>query len=167
MKSRIIGKSIAVLAALLASSSLYAATVYIGSYNVSDGPEWFNSPPVYSALQAAELVFGPAVGGTYSISINGNDVNNISHTGWYAQIGIGPGVFAEGFSKDLGPPGYAGDLFFWTAGDDISAYVNDPFFQQGQGTNYVFFTPIPIPAAAWLLASGLGVMGWMRRKVPA
>ena len=162
MKLIILGRSVGILAALLASSSLYAATVYVGSYHVTDGPFWTTNPPVYSALQAAELVFGPAVGGTYSISINGSDVNTISNTAWYAVIGIGPGVFGEGFSQDLGTPGYDGGG--WNSGDDISAYVNDPFFSGGQGTNYVFFTPIPIPAAVWLFGSALGVMGWMRRR---
>jgi hypothetical protein len=34
---------------------------------------------------------------------------------------------------------------------------------EGQGV--VSFSVVPIPAAAWLFGSALGVMGWMRRKV--
>jgi len=89
--------------ALLLSSGAQALPLYVGSYSVFSGPGWTTNPAVYSALDAADINFGVAVGGFYSISTLGSDANLIDNMGWYDVIGIGPAKFAEGFSKDTGP----------------------------------------------------------------
>ena len=47
----------------------------VGAYNVEEGPSFSANPPVYSAIQAANLVFGnPASGEMYAISVSNNFV---------------------------------------------------------------------------------------------
>lgn len=135
-----------------------AVPVYVGSYDVNDGPEWTDNPPVYSAVEAAEIVFGPlAAGFEYLISVNGLDVNNISLTGWYDVIGLGPDIFAQDFSQDGGPtPGYNGAG--WANGDDISAYVRDNC-GVGNCINYVFVDGVAVPEPGTLALLSLGLLG--------
>ncbi|MCK4676231.1 MAG: PEP-CTERM sorting domain-containing protein, partial [Gammaproteobacteria bacterium] len=148
-------KKIQILIVLLfISFSAHAIPVYVGSYHVTDGPQWTDNPDVYSAIEAAEIVFGAAVGGTYSISLSA-DINAITNTAWYAVIGLGPDIFAEDFSQDLGPTlGYNGGG--WSQGDDISAYVSDRFFGANQGTNHVFFEAHATPEPSILALLGIG-----------
>lgn len=82
--------------------------VYVGSYAVSDGDVWTNNPPVYSAQEAAALVFG-ANPSDYAISTNSNttDPNTITHTGWYSGWGeAGCATYNESYKLDVPPPGY-------------------------------------------------------------
>lgn len=140
-----------------------AGLIYVGSYVVTDGDTWPSNPDVYSAIEAAEVVFGAAVGGDYLISINGDDINDISLTAWYAVIGTGPSIFDQNYSLDTNLDGYGGSG--WEAGDDVSAYVNDGFFSDLEGINYVFFeTDAQIPEPSTLAIFGLALMGLASRR---
>ena len=45
----------------------------------------------------------------------------------------------------------------WEASAFASPYT-------GSGSRYTFTTGVPVPAAVWLFGSGLGLLGWVRRR---
>ncbi|QQX77300.1 MULTISPECIES: HYR domain-containing protein [Aequorivita] len=114
--------------------------VYIGSYLVSDGPNWGSNPPVYNAQEAAALIFGGNAA-DYSISTNSNttDPNTITHTAWTDSWGDSFAIYAEDYSYDAGAPGYNDPGGFGSA---ISAYVQDHV--DNTKINYVWTSATPL-----------------------
>jgi len=106
-----------------------SAQFYIGSFKVQDGPAWGTTPPVYTGLEAAALVFGGAPS-DYAISVDSNttDPGTITHTAYYSTYGGPCAIFGETASIDTGAPGYGSG--------DRSAYIADHCYS-GQ-TNYVW-----------------------------
>ena len=160
LKHKFIGIALAGLSAVA-----LAVPVFVGSYQVDDGPNWQTNPTVYSAEEAAALIFGGNPG-DYMISTV-NDVNNITGTGWYSIIGVADGTeFAQDFSRDLGDAGYGTNWSFSDGPLDISAYVDDNAIGP-QYTNYVFAdngVQVPEPGTMALLGIGLLGLGLARRK---
>ncbi len=113
---------------------------YVGSYMVSDGPTWGANPPVYSAQEAAALIFGGNAA-DYSISIDSNttDPTTITHTAWLDSWGNGFAVHPENYSLDVGAPGYNDPGGFNTA---TSAYVQDHV--DNTKINYVWTSAAPL-----------------------
>jgi hypothetical protein len=150
---------------VFASTAAEAAT-FIGSYNVYDGPTWTTNPTVYSAREAAALVFG-GVFSDYAISTLSNSINNLAwYDGWGdTQYLITPQN--EDFKLDSGNPGY-NDPF---GGPSYSAYVSDhrpEFYPPGtyNYTNYVWkldAQAVPTPALLPALL-GMGAAALRKRK---
>ncbi|MDR1935085.1 MAG: hypothetical protein LBS49_05825 [Candidatus Accumulibacter sp.] len=67
---------------LLSSASVWAIPVYVGKFNVFDGPSMADEPEVMSARQAAAMLFGGDYT-DYAISvIDSTDWQTITHTAW-------------------------------------------------------------------------------------
>lgn len=148
------------LSALMLCSSVASAQTYVGSFRVSDGPNWTTNPPVYSAQEAAALLFGGSPA-DYAISIDPSttDPNTITHTAYYSEWGTeGCPVFPEAERFDDGAPGYndpGGD------GTALSAYVEDNCVL-APNTNHVWrLPPVVAPVAPPVMVPTLGSWGML------
>jgi hypothetical protein len=155
----------AATAAISFSASASAATVYVGSFQVDQGANWTTNPTVYSAAEAAALLFG-GVAADYDISTAGNSIGAINNMGWYSTWGIAGGQqYNENYKLDLGAPGYGAPGGTNSA---ISAYVDDNAIG-AQYTNYVFRVDaiggaVPEPATWGLMLAGFGIVGGAMRR---
>lgn len=142
-------KAMGLVICLLAGSA--AAQTYVGSFQVDQGPYWFDNPACYSGLDAAALIFGGSPS-DYRVSTNpSQDPNTITDTAWYTVIGISGGTeYASNYFLDMNGDGYGGPG--WQTGGDVSAYCWDNA-QGADYTNYVWKVPAPSSAAL------LGVAG--------
>jgi hypothetical protein len=156
-------KVLAVGVAALIAAAPASAAIYVGSYQVDDGPVWTSNPTVYSASEAAALLFG----GTaldYDISTVSDDPLLIDHMGWYTTWGVAGGQkYQEDFKLDAGAPGYNDP---GGTGSAISAYTWDNA-QGSTYTNYVFRVnsvgAVPEPSAWALMLLGFGLVGGAMR----
>ena len=95
-----------------------------GSFNVHDGDQWGNNPPVYTCLETCALLFG---GGPtdYECSTSNVMIDNLAYlSGWGDATYCSTGA-AEDFSReDAANPGYDCGV----PGCSYSAYVSDNCF---------------------------------------
>lgn len=155
-----------VLLSALLPVSAFATPTFVGTFQTDDGPWWSSNPAVYSAVEAAALLFG-GVASDYRISTNNSmDASTITDTGWYSIIGVGGGhQYADDFKRDFGPAGYGGSG--WNSYHDISAYVGDNA-RGAQYTMYVWRNTVAAtvaePGTLALLGMGLLGLGVARRQ---
>lgn len=157
-------KKLLFLPLLFWASTAHAAMIFVGSFNVYDGPYWENTPTVYSAREAAALIFGGSYT-DYAVSIDSSlDAGTITHTAYYSGYGDFSSdlIFNEDFKLDLsgGGYGFGGEPF-----SAYSAYVNDGVY----AFNYVWkmgdvVVPVSEPASYALLFAGLSLMSMVTRR---
>jgi len=154
----------------LGVSSANATPVFVGSWQVDQGPTWYGSPPdgplAYTGQEAAALLFGGSAS-DYVISTIDDLVANIDNQAWYSIIGYGSSSFAQDYSSKYNGL-YYGPTSGYPYGDitaAASAYVWDNA-QGSQFTNYAFkIAAVPEPATLALFGLGLfGVAVSQRRK---
>lgn len=156
----------AVAAAALATAGAANATlVFVGSWQVDDGPDWRTRPLAYTGQEAAALLFGGQAS-DYQISTVDNKVADIDHMAWYSILFFngpidGGAKLAQNYSVK-GPGGtYTDNGAPLVQNEAASAYVMDnaggPEF-----TNFAFrevAAAIPEPAAWALILTGFFGMG--------
>lgn len=164
-------KGLAFAVTMAAFAQQADAATYIGSYQVDDGPNWTINPTVYSAAEAAALLFG-GVASDYDISTIDSNPANINNMGWYSIWGVSGGTaYNEDYKLDLGGLGYNNPGGVNTA---ASAYVDDNAIGRAY-TNFVFRADggvgaVPEPATWAMMLIGFGAVGGAmryKRKVKA
>jgi hypothetical protein len=164
-------KYLVAVTALVVCSAASAAPVYVGSWQVDQGPSWYGSPPngplAYTGQEAAALLFGGSAS-NYVISTIDTIPADINGLAWYSIIGYPGGTaFTDSYSNKYlglyyGPPsGYpSGDI-----NASASAYVQDNAIGVAY-TNYAFSVAVPEPETYAMLLVGLGLIGFTvyRRK---
>jgi hypothetical protein len=140
----------------LPSSQLFTRTIA----NLAVGGGNLATAASYSCVDGA---FGPSVGANLcgNYDFGGNFVNE-------STLVYGPGTsYSRTMGGDdvaLGTPQnvsqYDGMTSTWNG---TTLLVSNYSFETG-GYTMTFVEAVPIPAAAWLFGSALGLLGWIRRK---
>ncbi len=149
-----------IVAFLSVSASAFANTyTYVGSWEVSDGPSWFNVPPAYSGQEAAALLFGGSAS-DYIISTVSTGAPN--GEAWYSTWG---GACGGNFPCGTQAPdnSVVTETGYYSLPGDTSAYVAD-WAVGSQFTNYAYLAATPEPGFYGFLALSLGALAVVVRQ---
>ena len=138
-----------------------AGYVYVGSWEVDDGPSWTIVPPAYSGVSAAALLFGGNSADYVTSTVDSNPAD-INFSAWISTWGGAcGGIFPCGTVVADTSVVSTGGLY--ENPGDTSAYVSD-WAVGSQYTNYAFLnTAVPEPLSIAVLGVGLLGLGAARR----
>jgi hypothetical protein len=153
----------------MAGAAAAAVPVFVGSWEVDQGPSWGNQPAAYTGQEAAALLFGGDAS-DYVISTVDNLVADIDFQAWYSVIFYGGDdnggtKFAQDYSQKAPGGLYANNGAANLRDEAASAYVQDNA-RGPQFTNYAFRVggAVPEPAAWALMIIGFGGAGVALRR---
>ena len=154
---------LALAASFAAAAPALAGPIFVGSWTVDQGPDWYGAT-AYSGTDAAALLFGGS-SADYVISTIDDQASDIDHLAWVSSWGgvACSGSYPCGFKVDENFVQSTGGLY----GDygDTSAYVYD-WAVGGQFRNYAFRLDgaVPEPASWALMLGGFGLVGGAMRR---
>jgi hypothetical protein len=164
MNLKMLAASAAAAAVLAAAGAANAAYVFVGSWEVDQGPYWPAEPPAYTGQEAAALLFGGNPG-DYTISSVDSDPTHIDFQNWISTWGSDPSCNFNFPCGTLAPENFkvaSGGLY--ANPGDTSAYVRD-WAIGSQFTNYAFTgSATPEPAEWALMLGGFGLAGAALRR---
>jgi len=163
---------------------------YEMSYTTVAGPSLFTHKIVNPILdvgtgasagsyECIEGLFGGVVGahicGNYTFGLNGTNDSTITYgPSTSYNLTLNPDDIAAGLPQTIAA--YDPLSYSWNAGTGVLEITGQTGFVLGElqsgasevGDGYLFTfnvpTAVPIPAAAWLFGSALGIMGFLRRR---
>jgi hypothetical protein len=153
---------------LFITSHANAALMFVGQWEVDDGPSWGSQPLASTGQAVAALLFGGSAS-DYSISTLGVDALTVDNMAWYSILGLEGGhKFAQDYvaSGSTQAPSYYYSGGAFNPGDineAASAYVNDNAIGS-RYTNYAFISTVPAPATLALFGIGLAGIVCSRQK---
>lgn len=161
-------KKVLLLILLFIANQVSAGLMYVGEWEVDDGPSWGSHPLASTAQEVAALLFG-GLASDYTISTLGMDALTIDNMAWYSVLGLAEGhKFAENYvaSGSTQAPGYYYSGAAFNSGnvnESASAYVDDNAIGS-RYTNYAFISTVSTPASTALFGLGLAGIGWSARR---
>jgi hypothetical protein len=163
---------------ILSSTGLYSATsaIHPGSTILSDQITDLNidtstssagGTAAYACLEGTFLASVSNNGcGGYAWGTNGIDESSVSYgPGLTASLTLGGDDTPAGALRTIAAFDYGLDGVTGTGlalGDAV--YIGTGIALGSTGGERMTFTVVPVPAAAWLFGSALGLLGWMRRR---
>ena len=154
----------------LVSNGAFSAAFSVGvtplmTHSWGAGTTMAGSGTVSGSFNCLEGAFGGYVGasicGNYNFGVNYANESTVNTDGSNRVIG--------GDDMALGPAQSVADFTGFAPNIPPSDFVTTLQFENGTTSsgNIWTFTAVPVPAAAWLFGSALGLLGWARRRQTA